>query len=100
MSLTPKQREQLDRLVTLKLSPAWEKLKFPGFPDGCCDMRVIPALQKRGLVECIIHEYFLPVGNAPISHEDRRLVVTYRATPEGRALCNARADSSTITEKS
>lgn len=83
MHLTGKQREQLKDLVTLKLPASWEKLNFPGRPERCCDMRVIPALQKRGLVECVVHEYFVPQCEAPISHDQRRVVVTYRATAAG-----------------
>lgn len=85
MKLTAAQRTELERLVTLKLPPSWTKLGFPGHPERCCDMRVIPTLKKRGLVESQIYEYFTDIHNAPISHSERRVVVVYRATDAGRA---------------
>jgi hypothetical protein len=80
MRLTEAQAAELHRLVTLKLPASYLGNGFPGLPAGNLDMRSIAALERRGLVESVIHRWRPPSGDG------ERLTVTYRPTEAGRAL--------------
>ena len=72
MKLTTAMRTELARLVTLRLPKSYLAAGFTGFPAANLDMRSIEALERRGLAECIVHQY------------KDRLTPTYRATDAGR----------------
>lgn len=86
MNLTAPQRDALERLVTLKLPASYLANGFPGVPAGNLDMRSVEALQRRGLVECIIHKW------RPSSEDRDRYTPTYRATDAGRAEIDPTTD--------
>lgn len=54
---------------------------YPGLPKGSVDMRVIPALERRGLVERVEHVYRLSW-----ECRERRLVCWRLTDAGGRAL--------------
>lgn len=84
MRLTQAMQTELERLVRLKLPASYLGHGFPGLPAGNLDMRSIDALERRGLVECVVHRWRM-------DHEDRdRLTPTYRPTEAGRDMVGAR----------
>jgi hypothetical protein len=77
--LTEPQRAELQRLVTLKLPTSYLGHGFPGLPPSNLDMRSVAALERRGLVESVIHRW------RPDHATADRFTITYRATEAGRA---------------
>lgn len=72
-------KSELERLVTLKMPASYLGNQFPGLPCANLDMRSIAALERRGLVESLIHKWRAPYDAAD------RFTVVYRATDAGRA---------------
>lgn len=83
MKLTNAQRAQLTELVRLRLPASYLAQKFPGLPYTNLDMRSIAALERRGLVECIVHQW------RPPSADRDHFMPTYRPTSAGRAIVEA-----------
>lgn len=83
MKLSAAQRNELKRLVTLRMPKSWAQAGFPGFPTHSLDMRSIGALSNRGLAEGLLHRYRLP------GETKDRIVLCYRATDSGRAAVTA-----------
>jgi hypothetical protein len=56
MKLTPNQFETLHKLQRFALRVPRAFAHLPAVPYTVLDMRSIEALEKRGAVECIVHE--------------------------------------------
>lgn len=76
--LTSAQAAELHRLATLRLPASYLGQKFPGLPAGNLDMRSVAALERRGLVESVVHRW------RPDHADKDRFTLTYRPTDAGR----------------
>lgn len=77
-NLTHQMKAELKRISDLAVPESFRKNGFPGNPDRCFDGRLVPALERMGLVDCVIHKW------RP-QHETRdRYTVCVKITEAGR----------------
>jgi|GEM_PF-283500 len=77
--ITKVQRAELLHLRDTIIPSSFKSHGWPGFPEQTCDRRALPALHKKGWVECGVHEW-----SSPSNKFGKSVGVWWRITDTGR----------------